>query len=53
MKMKKIRIVKQKNRQLKKKVKNLEAWIREHQPQTVGAIVSLAGYKGYSSYSIY
>lgn len=36
MKMKKIRIVKQKNRQLKKKVKNLEAWIREHQPQTVG-----------------
>lgn len=47
MKMKKIRIVKQKNRQLKKKVKNLEAWIREHQPQTVGAIVSLAGYKGY------
>lgn len=44
---KKIRIVKQKNRQLKKKVKNLEAWIREHQPQTVGAIVSLAGYKGY------
>lgn len=44
---KKIRIEKQKNRLLKKKVKNLEAWIREHQPQTVGAIVSLAGYKGY------
>ncbi len=36
-KKKKIRIVKQKNRQLKKKVKNLEVWIREHQPQTVGA----------------